>query len=97
LFRQATSFRGQVLLVNGDSHHFVVDKPLTDYATTNAAGLEGPNTVENFTRTTGFGEDQNHWTSITVHPNTNRMDPNLFAVHQHIVGSNVPGYTPPAG
>ena len=57
-----------MLLVNDDSHHFVVDKPLTDYATTNAAGLERPNTVENFTRTTGFGEDQKHWTSITVNP-----------------------------
>jgi hypothetical protein len=93
LFRQTTSFRGQVLLVNGDSHHFVVDKPLTDYATTNAAGEDGPNTVENFTRTTGFGEDQNHWSSITV----DRRDPNLFAVHQHIIRRNVPRYTPPAG
>lgn len=93
LFTQTTGFRGQVLLVDGDSHHFVVDKPLTDYATTNAAGLAGPNTVENFTRTTGFGEDQNHWTSITVDP----RDPNLFAVHQHVVPANVPTYTPPAG
>jgi hypothetical protein len=92
LFEQTTSFKGQVLLVNGDSHHFEIDKPLTDYATTNAAGLEGPNTVENFTRTTGFGEDQNHWTSITV----NRRDANLFAIHQHIVAANVPTYQPPS-
>lgn len=91
LFTQTTSFRGQVLLVNGDSHHFVVDKPLTDYATTNAAGLEGPNTVENFTRTTGFGEDENHWSSVTIDP----RDPNLFAVHQHVVAANVPAYTAP--
>lgn len=84
LFRQTTSFPGQVLLVNGDSHHFVVDKPLTDYATINAAGEDGPNTIENFTRTTGFGEDQNHWTSLTVDP----RDPNLFAVHQHIISGN---------
>ena len=96
LFRETTTFRGQVLLVNGDSHHFVVDKPLTDYATTNAAGEDGPNTVENFTRTTGFGEDQNHWTSITVHPRKSRLDPNLFAVHQHIVRGNVPAYTAPS-
>jgi hypothetical protein len=93
LFKQTTAFKGQVLLVDGDSHHFVVDKPLTDYASTNAAGLEGPNTVENFTRTTGFGEDQNHWTSITV----DQRDPNLFSVHQHIVAANVPSVTPPAG
>jgi len=50
LFLQTSAFHGQVLLVNGDSHHFVVDKPLTDYATTNAAGLSGANLVQNFTR-----------------------------------------------
>jgi hypothetical protein len=66
---------------------------MTDYATTNAAGLAGPNTVENFTRTTGFGEDQNHWTSITV----DARDPNLFSVHQHVIAANVPSYTAPAG
>jgi hypothetical protein len=70
-----------VLLVNGDSHHFVVDNPLTDYATTNAPGRTAPTPVENFTRTTGFGEDQNHWTLITVQPPNSGMDPNLFAVH----------------
>jgi len=93
LFTQTTAFKGQVLLVDGDSHHFVVDKPLTDYAATNAAGLAGPNTVENFTRTTGFGEDQNHWTSITVDP----RDQNLFSVHQHVIAANVPHYTAPTG
>jgi len=53
--------------------------PLTDYATTNAPGRTAPTPVENFTRTTGFGEDQNHWT--TVQSPDIRMDPNLFAVH----------------
>ena len=93
LFRQTVAFPGQVLLVNGDSHHFTVDKPLTDYATTNAAGLSGPNTIENFTRVTGFGEDQNHWVSITA----DRKDPNVFDIRQHVVAANVPAYTPPTG
>ena len=93
LFRQTVTFPGQVLLVNGDSHHFTVDKPLTDYATTNAAGLVGPNTIENFTRVTGFGEDQNHWVSITA----DRKDPNVFDVRQHVIAANVPAYTPPSG
>ena len=93
LFRQATAFDGQVLIVNGDSHRFTVNKPLTDYATTNAGGGRSPNVVQNVTRVTNFGEDQNHWTSIEVDP----ADPQLFVVHQHVVAANVPAYTPPAG
>ena len=91
LFVQTTAFGGQVLLVNGDSHHFVTDKPLTDYATTNAAGLSGANVVENLTRVTGFGEDQNHWLSVLADP----RDPNVFSVQQHVIAQNVPAYTPP--
>ena len=92
LFLQTTAFHGPVVLVNGDSHSFEVTKPLTDYATTNAAGLSGPNVVENFTRVTTFGEAQNHWVSATVNPD----DPQVFTFHQHIVAANVPAYTPPA-
>lgn len=91
LFLQTTAFHGKVLLINGDSHHFVVDKPLTDYATTNAAGLSGANVVENFTRVTGFGEDQNHWLSVLA----DSKDANVFSVRQHIIATNVPVYTPP--
>ena len=92
LFLQTTAFNGKVVLVNGDSHSFEMDKPLTDYATTNAAGLAGPNVVENFTRVTTFGEAQNHWVSVTVDAN----DPNIFTFHPHLVAANVPAYTPPA-
>jgi hypothetical protein len=69
-----------------------MDKPLTDYATTNAAGLAGPNVVENFTRVTTFGEAQNHWVSVTIDPD----DPNVFAFHQHLIAADIPAYTPPA-
>lgn len=91
LFLQTTAFDGQVLLLNGDSHHFVTDKPLTDYATVNAAGLDGANVVENFTRVTGFGEDENHWVSVRA----DLRDPNVFSVQQHVIAKNVPAYTPP--
>jgi hypothetical protein len=91
LFLQSTAFAGQVVLVNGDSHQFKMDKPLTDYATTNAAGLAGPNVVENFTRVTTFGEAQDHWVSAAI----DARNPNVFTFQQHVVAANVPAYTPP--
>ena len=56
-------------------------------------GLSGPNMIENFTRVIGFGEDQNHWVSITA----DRKDPNVFDIRQHVIAANVPAYTPPTG
>lgn len=88
LVRQVTAFGGPVVLVNGDSHSFEVDKPLKDFATTNAAGAAGGNVIENFTRVTTFGEYQYHWVSMTVDPS----DPELFTFHQHIVAADVPAY-----
>lgn len=92
LFQETTSFDGQVLLINGDSHSFTVDKPLTDYAKTNAGGKAGANVIESFTRLTTFGEFQDHWVSVDVDP----KDPQLFDLHQHVIAANVPAYTPPA-
>jgi hypothetical protein len=91
LARQSIAFDGKVVLVNGDSHSFEMDKPLTDAATTNAAGLPGPNVIENFTRVTTFGEAQNHWVSATIDGN----DPDVFTFHQHLVTANLPTYTAP--
>jgi hypothetical protein len=91
LARLSIDFGRPVVLVNGDSHSFETDKPLTDDATTNAAGEDGPNVIENFTRVTTFGEFQNHWVSTTVDP----RDPNVFTFHQHLVKRNLPTYTPP--
>lgn len=92
LARLAIDFGKPVVLVNGDSHSFEITKPLTDAATVNAAGDNGPNVIENFTRVTTFGEYQNYWVSATVDP----KDPNVFTFDQHIVPANVPTYTPPA-
>lgn len=91
LARQSIAFDGKVVLVNGDSHSFEIDKPLTDAAATNAAGLPGPNVIENFTRVTTFGDVQNHWVSATI----DAKDPNVFTFHQHLVTANLPTYTPP--
>ncbi len=91
LVRQVTAFAGPVVLVNGDSHSFQLDKPLTDAATTNAAGRPGSNIIQNFTRVTTFGDLQYHWVSMTVDP----QDPALFTFHQHQVAADVPGYTTP--
>lgn len=91
LARLSIDFGRPVALVNGDSHSFELDKPLTDAATTDAAGAEGPNVIQNVTRVTTFGENQNHWVSATVDP----RDPNVFTFHQRLVTANLPTYTPP--
>jgi hypothetical protein len=92
LARLTIGFGEPVVLVNGDSHSFEIDKPLMDAATTNAAGADGPNVIENFTRVTTFGEYQNHWVSATVDPD----DPNVFSFHAQLIQANLPTYTPPA-
>ena len=92
LARLAIAFGRPVVLVNGDSHRFVVDKPLLDAAPTNAGGDEGGNTILNVTRVTTFGEAESHWVRATV----DVRDPEVFTFHQQIVPGNVPAYTPPA-
>jgi len=71
-----------VVLVNGDSHVLVIDKPLVDRA---------GNMIENFTRVQTFGSALNHWVSATI----DLRDPNVFTFHQHIVAANVAAHTAP--
>ena len=92
LARLAIAFGKPVVLVNGDSHRFVVDKPLLDAAPTNAGGDDGGNTILNVTRVTTFGEAESHWVKATV----DVRDPDVFTFRQQIVPGNVPTYTPPA-
>lgn len=82
LARLSLGFAGQVVVVNGDSHTLVIDKPLTD-----AAG----NVIENVTRVQTFGSAQNHWVSAVV----DASDPAVFTFHQHIVAANLPAYVTP--
>jgi hypothetical protein len=82
LARLSIAFKGQVVLVNGDSHTLRIDKPLTDGAGT---------PIMNFTRVQTFGSAQNHWVSATIDP----RDPNVFTFHPHAVAANVPAYVAP--
>ena len=73
---QTEGFRGQVVLVHGDSHYFKVDKPLNH---TSGGGVLG-----NFTRVETFGARNTHWVSARIDPN----DPNLFVFEPRIVPAN---------
>ena len=84
LLQQTVAFPGQVALVNGDSHTFVVDKPL--YDTKGAL-------VENFTRVQTFGSGQNHWVSVDVDPRS----PQVFTFRQQIVRANLADHTGATG
>ena len=76
----ARQYPGQVLLVQGDTHTFVIDRPLSgtvdprDYLR-GAAGREGASIeyrydYENFTRLTVFGWPDTRAVKVTVEPDT---------------------------
>jgi hypothetical protein len=58
-------FRGQVVLVHGDTHYFRIDKPLPMPAAPRSSG--GPSLV-NFTRVETFGPPDLHWIRARVVP-----------------------------
>jgi hypothetical protein len=69
------AFSGQVVLVHGDSHYFIVDKPIN----TPAGGV-----LTNFTRVETFGARNTHWVSATIDPDA----PNVFVFEPRIVRAN---------
>ena len=69
--QQTENFKGQVLLVHGDTHFFKLDKPL--YSPTRL--------LPNLTRLQTFGSPLLHWVRVTVDPSSD----NVFAVHPVIV------------
>ncbi len=77
LAQLTAGFGRPVVLVNGDTHEYVVDQPLTD-----AAGA----VVPNFTRVTTFGELRNHWVKADIAPNT----PQVFTFTPMLVPGNTP-------
>ncbi len=76
---RAIAFEKPVLLANGDSHYFRVDKPLAG-----PVNPSGTATLENVTRVENFGSPSVHWVEIFVDP----KDPNVFRIQQHIVEAN---------
>ena len=68
-------FKKPVILVNGDSHKFIVDKPLL---------RDSKKVLENFTRIQVFGEDDIQAVKITVVPNS----PGFFLTEQLIIPGN---------
>ncbi len=92
LLRSRTVALGKpVVLANGDTHFFRVDKPLTSTFPACAGATPpcvpvtvGGNRIMNFTRTEVFGQTDVHWTKVTVDP----KDPNLFSFSPQAVPGN---------
>jgi hypothetical protein len=72
---QTIAFPGQVVLVHGDSHYFLLDKPLNN----DAGGV-----LRNFTRVETFGSRNTHWVRATIDAD----DPNLFRFEPRLVPGN---------
>jgi hypothetical protein len=58
VIEQTEQFKGEVLLVHGDTHFYKIDKPL--YSPTKL--------LPNFTRLQTFGSPSLHWVKVTVNP-----------------------------
>lgn len=71
---ETLAFKGQVVLVHGDSHYFKMDKPLK---------LDSGKVLSNFTRIETFGDRSTDWVQATIDP-TSR---NLFVFEPMIVAA----------
>jgi hypothetical protein len=77
LKRLTIDFGKPVVLVNGDSHKYIVDKPFIRDAKTRKV-------VENFTRVQVFGEQDMHAVKITINPTSS----SFFYTEQLLVKGN---------
>jgi hypothetical protein len=59
-------FKKPVLLINGDSHNFLIDKPLN-------VDEKSKKNIDNFTRLQVFGENNMHAVKITIDINSNSI------------------------
>ncbi|MGI8500038.1 MAG: hypothetical protein ACR2LR_02720 [Hassallia sp.] len=71
---ETRAFKGQVVLVHGDTHVFKVDKPL----------IRQDNLLNNFTRVETFGNPNIHWVRVSVNPRSQ----NVFTFEPMIVPGN---------
>lgn len=70
-------YKKPVLLINGDSHEYKVDKPLYE-------NEELKKSVLNFTRLQVFGEADMHAVKVVVNP----KNPTLFEINQFLIKEN---------
>ncbi|OAI09272.1 hypothetical protein [Methylomonas methanica] len=94
LAAETKAFGKPVVLVNGDSHYFRIDKPLPSKLPSEVKDSEFPfimpwessaPRLQNFTRVETFGNPNSHW----VKANIDRHDPNVFSFEEHIVEKNI--------
>ncbi len=94
LAAETKAFGKPVVLVNGDSHYFRIDKPLPSKLPSEVKDSEFPfimpwessaPRLPNFTRVETFGNPNSHW----VKANIDRHDPNVFSFEEHIVEKNL--------
>src|SRR5262245_35426895 len=71
---EAKAFKGQVVLVHGDTHFFKIDKPL----------LDATHMLPNVTRVQTFGSPNIHWIRVTA----NASSREVFTFHPMIVEAN---------
>lgn len=74
LAAETSAFAGQVVLVQGDTHFFKIDKPL----------FSPTNMLKNFTRVENFGSPSVHWIKVSVDPRSR----NVFLFEPMIVPGN---------
>jgi hypothetical protein len=75
LARRARRFGGPVLLLNGDSHRYQADRPLTDPASVNSIIYGVKAKVPNLQRVTvqGSTNTPHEWLKLTIDPNTDEV------------------------
>jgi hypothetical protein len=77
LTERVKAFKKPVLLVNGDSHVFIVDKPLYEKG-------KLKKDIDNFTRLQVFGENNMHAVRVFIDPSA----PGLFRIEQLMIAGN---------
>ncbi len=66
---RASGFDGPVLLLEGDTHKFLVDEPLASGSSTHAVTTRAPN----LTRIVVEGETAGEWLRLSVNPRAARL------------------------
>ncbi len=91
---ETKSFGKPVVLVNGDSHYFRIDKPLPAKLPSEVKDTEfpfimpwesGTPRLHNFTRVETFGNPNSHWIKATI----DKDDPSVFSFEEQIVEKNI--------